>query len=302
MIKTISIILEQSFLYFPLVLGSYFGISLMKVPDLSIECAYVFGAILGSKQLIMLRRLPTTVSILPTIIAALVGGVVVGLCSSILTQKAKIPHLISSIATIGIFHGINQFVLGNPSISLNQQQNILETNTLEFLKKNPEFLMLSLIFLILFFAGKLFLKTELGCSLAVYGNNPHFFENHSISTPFVFISGIIIANALAGLSGLLIALSNGFADINMGFGIALFCITALILGKAFVLRRKTISILIPILGSISYFSIQQLLLKVGFNLKYFTMIQAFLILGILIHKTYKEQGNKNNEKIDNLGV
>ena len=49
MINTLIIIIEQVFLYVPLVCGAYISIALMKVPDLSIEAAYVFGAIVGSK-------------------------------------------------------------------------------------------------------------------------------------------------------------------------------------------------------------------------------------------------------------
>ena len=73
----------------------------------------------------------------------------VGMISSILTQKAKIPHLLSSIMTIGLFHGINQFVLGGPNISLSAQVNILEYfNIFDFLVQNPELFALSLIFVV----------------------------------------------------------------------------------------------------------------------------------------------------------
>lgn len=45
--QALGIIFEQTLIYLPLVLGAYCSISLVKVPDLSIEAAYVFGAILG---------------------------------------------------------------------------------------------------------------------------------------------------------------------------------------------------------------------------------------------------------------
>ncbi len=294
MFTIILLILEQSFLYFPLILGAYCSISLMKIPDLSIEAAFVFGAIFASKTLIASNNLPLV------IFASLLGGLVVGCISSCLTQEAKIPHLLSSIITIGLFHGINQFVLGNPNVSLAEQHNILETFNL--LKQNPEIIMLGTIFIMLTIIGFLFLKTQLGYSLAVYGNNPHFFENHGISTKFVFFCGVMIANGLAGLSGYLVAQSSGFVDINMGFGMALFCITSLILGKSFFQTKKVFSITIPIVGIISYFSIQQLLLQAGFNLKYFTMIQSALVLIILIRTKQKELAKTGEIKIDNLGI
>ena len=84
-------------------------------------------------------------------------------------------------------------------------------------------------------------RTQIGYSYAVYGNNPQFFRNYGISTSFVFITGIMIANALAGLSGYLFAQSNSFIELNMGLGKALLCITALILGKSLVRTKKPFS-------------------------------------------------------------
>ena len=85
----------------------------------------------------------------------------------------------------------------------------------------------------------------------------------------------------------------------MGLGKALLCITALILGKAIVPIKKPFSILIPLFGVFAYFTLQQLLLKVGFNLKYFTGVQAILVLCILIN-AYRKQPQRSPN--DNLGV
>ena len=44
MFNTLLVTLEQTLLYVPLVVGGYISISLMKVPDLSLESAFIFGA------------------------------------------------------------------------------------------------------------------------------------------------------------------------------------------------------------------------------------------------------------------
>ena len=80
---------------------------------------------------------------------------------------------------------------------------------------------------------------------------------------------------------------------------ALFSVTCLILGKALV-RYRLLSILIPVVGIFVYCIIQQLLLKIGFNLKYFTMIQSAIVLGILINQYRYSASCKSS--IDNLGV
>jgi ABC-type uncharacterized transport system permease subunit len=79
----------------------------------------------------------------------------------------------------------------------------------------------------------------------------------------------------------------------------LLCITALILGKSLVSTKKPFSLYIPLVGTSAYFAMQQVLLKMGFNLKYFTAVQALLVLCILVY-TYRKQPQRSIH--DNLGV
>ena len=295
MIETVIIILEQALLHMPLIIGAYISISLLKVPDLSIESAYVFGAIIGAKVLAYSQALPTGI-LLPLIaLASLGGGMCVGLTSSLLTQKAGLPHLLSSILTFGIFHGIIQFIAGAYQ-SLSSYPNPLThfANT----QQHPELGVLMLIALIVISLAYLFFKTELGYACAVYGVNPQFFKHYNISTAYIFIAGILLSNGLAGLSGYLFAQSNNFIELNMGIGKALLCITALILANV-VGRQKPLSVLKPLLGIFTYFTIQQLLLKVGFNLKYFTALQSLVVLVFLL---YSYRTNDAKKSIDHLGV
>ncbi len=296
--QALGIIFEQTLIYLPLVLGAYCSISLVKVPDLSIEAAYVFGAILGAKTLSFTHHLPGWLCMLTVVCASLFGGLAVGLVSAILTKVARLPHLLSAILTVGLFHGINQFVLGTANFSLSSFKNPLIISSVRSI--NPELLMLCLIGSLLTLVMFFFLKTQLGLSLAVYGNNPRFFDHYHVSGRFVFFVGLGLGNALAGLSGYFFAQTSSFTDVGSGFGIILFCVTALILGRTFVPTKKPIFLAIPLIGVFSYCALQQLLLKVGFNLKYFTMIQSLIVLCILINK-YRSTST-TEQTTDNLGV
>jgi len=292
MFETMLIIAEQALMHFPLILGAYISVSLMKLPDLSIESAYVFGAFLATKMVPSLSALPSALILIIVSCASLLGGACVGAVSGLLTQKARIPHLLSSIITIGIFHGITQLVAG-VYVSLSGYTNVLAWDIIPL---HPELPILFMIFVACSLATVYFFETELGYSLAAFGNNPSFFAHYGISTTYVFMLGIIIANACAGLSGYLYAQSNGFADISMGFGKLLLCVTALILGK--MIATKSLSLIAPTSGLFAYFTLQQLLLKVGFDLRYFTMVQALVIVAILIAQHRK----KEDLHIDHLGV
>jgi len=295
-IETLLIIFEQSCIHFPLIFAAYLSMSLLKTPDLSIESAFVFGALCAAQATLLLASAPLIVQFPLILLISLVGGMTVGLTSSTITRILHVPHLLSAIITFGIFHGVNQLITSY-AISLNATANIL--TILPIIPRHPELLMLIGITFSMIVAGIFFCRTQLGYSLAAFGHNPLFFTHYAISTTYIFMSGIMISNACAGLSGYLFAQSGGFAEINMGLGKALFCISSLILGKQFVLTKKVISLWIPIVGVLFYFAIQQILLKCGFDFKFFTMIQAIIVLIILAYSYY---GHTKREEIKQLGI
>ena len=288
---TFLVILETVCLSFPLVFAAYLTISLMKIPDLSIEGAFVCGASLGTKTLILTQHLPIFMCAPLVISASIIGGMLVGLISSLLTSYAKFPHLLSSILTMGIFYGVNQFILGTSNISVTSKPNLLAY--IMPLRRHPELPTLLLVFVVMFALGMLFLRTQLGTSLAVYGNNPRFFEHYGISTRHLFIAGLLLSNGLAGLAGFFDTESQGFVDTSMGNFKALFAVTSIILGKALFRSRKVSSMWVPLVGTAIYFVIMQMLLKIHFDYKYFTMVQSLIVAALLANKFSQRRANAN---------
>ncbi|HBS48079.1 TPA: hypothetical protein DEO28_02285 [Candidatus Dependentiae bacterium] len=290
-------LIEFSFLYFPLMVGGYISISLMRLPDLSIEAAYVFGAILASKTALIFGG-ESLLKYLLVIFASLLGGALVGFISSSLSIFLKLPHMLSAILTIGMFQGINQIVLGCSNISLASVDLVI--NKIIIFQNYPEFLVGFLIFMLLILIGFLFFKTSLGYCLVVFGINGEFFSFYNISKKYVYFVGIILSNALAGLSGFLIVQASGFVDIGMGSGIALLCIAVILFGNFFNRFKKRVSIFVPVLGVCSYILLQQLMMQFGFDTKYFTMLQAILILCFLfLNLKFNEVNFK--KMLNNLG-
>jgi len=293
MLEFIYIISEQVLIHLPLMCAAYISFSLLKVPDLSLESAYVTGALYAT---VLMRYLPLhlqTVSLFSLILISLAAGALVGCVSGLLTRFLSIPHLLSAIIVNGMFWGINQIVAG-AYVSLSGMKNAL---IYDLIARHPELPLLMVIGLSIIALLIFLCRTQLCYAWAVFGSSPHFFRYYGISTHYVFIAGLCVSNALAGLTGYLFAQSTGFADINMGVSKTLFCITALMLGKTVCITKKPIMPLIPIVGCILYFVMQQLLLKVGFNLKYFTAVQALLVLIILM-----AHARKTGNSVDHLGV
>lgn len=269
-------ILEQALIALPLIVGAYLTLSLLKLPDFSIESAYLFGAVAA----FLAQDLP-----LPfVILIAMGGGMIVGTVVSVLNQLLHIPFLLAAIVTNGVFHGLTQYFLGTSMASFRLVFPISELTLL---------LCVAAGILLIFSFG---MRSQFGYSLAIYGNNPHFFQHHSISGRYIVFLGVILGHACAGLSGFLFAQSNGFVDLTMNFGVILLCLTTLMIGKFFLSTPRP-HLLIPLIGVVIFFLIQQSLLRMGLNLKYFNAFQALFILVILYfgHR-------KHTLTLDHLGV
>ncbi len=294
MLSQLLVCLEQALVYIPLVMGSFVSISLMKIPDLSLESAFTAGAI-AAYHLLKLHLNISNYILLPLVIgASCIGGMVVGLVSSYLTSYCRFPHLLSSIITTGLFHGINLLVLGTCNVSFINCSNPFSNKLIgAYLQERYTIVMVIVILYTLF---ALLTRSQLGFSFSIYGRNKKFFERHGISERYVFITGVIISNGLVGIAGFLCSYTQGFVDTGMGVGIALLALTALILGK--VLLSSRMMLYIPVIGTFAYFIIQQTLLHVGFDLKFFTTVQALLVLSILV--IYYRSDNR--QTIDHLGV
>jgi putative tryptophan/tyrosine transport system permease protein len=290
----IETILSQALLALPLILGAYLSLSLMKLPDLSLESGYLFGASFA----IAMQNLDLPFATSFGLITALLGGAFTGLISSLLNRIFCFPYLLSAIIVNGLFHGLVQLVLGKPLISIDSSHSIFT-----FLPFSPPYAELGMLLIIafsLFIVLTVLFQSQLGTSFAIYGNNPIFFKNYGVSTSFVVTTGVMIAHALAGLSGYLFAQSNGFVDLSMGYGVVLMSITSLLLGRI-IIKKNRPSVLIPAFGILAYFTAQQILLRLGVNLKYFNAMQAIFIVGALISAQRHRLFNPKH-LVDHLGV
>jgi putative ABC transport system permease protein len=265
-------ILEQFLLHVPLLFGAVISFSLLKVPDLSIETAYVSGAFFGGQAALLCKDYAWPFQY-AGIFASLFIGFFVGLVSSFLTKFLRISHLLSTIMTTGFFYTVNQLFFGS-YLSLNQVRSLLYSSHFAWY---PELFFLLLSGVLLFLFIWFLLRSNIGYLWVVYGINRDFLDEYRISQKLVFILGVGVANMLAGYAGYLQAQSNGFVEISMGFGKALVCLTSLIIGKILIMSVHPISLLRPIIGGIGYFILQASLIYFGWNTTYFSAMQAIVI-------------------------
>lgn len=270
--------LEQSLLFYPLVLGVYISYKLLKVTDLTVEGTLVSGAAIYAR--LVEYSMPVA------IMAALMGGVVIGSLVARMQKYDRVNDLIVGILAVFMLYSINMQIMGRPNISLLSSENLLTISPFDqwiF----PLIIVASLLMIML----ALLFKTKLGLFLRTFGSNKKIFKILGKNAEKYRLYGLIISNILAALAGVLMAQVNGFADINMGVSSALVAIGAVIIGDSLVSNDRFNvgkAILSNFIGIYIYFFCLNSLLLVGIE-----PINLKLILGILIfftlYKTEKRQ-------------
>lgn len=86
--------IELLTIYFPLILGGYLILSLMKLPDLSLESAFLAGGAFACF---------VDTSLAPWV--GMCGGCFVGIVVAVVKEGLGLPYLLATILTNGLFHG-----------------------------------------------------------------------------------------------------------------------------------------------------------------------------------------------------
>jgi putative ABC transport system permease protein len=93
----------------------------------------------------------------------------------------------------------------------------------------------------------------MGLALRATGDNPQMVRALGFNTDRLIVLGLALSNGLVGLAGALIAQYQGFTDVNMGLGLIIAGLAAVILGETLVRPRHTATFtLAVILGMIVY--------------------------------------------------
>ena len=124
--------------------------------------------------------------------------------------------------------------------------------------------------------------------MRTFGDNRSLLKQLRVNDTVMLVIGMMISNALAALSGMLTAVVNGYADINMSAGVALTAIGAVIMGLTAVKTvqgsrhyRPGLELLGCVLGVLVYFSLLNGLLVIGVNPIYMKCVLGVVLLVFL---------------------
>ena len=163
-----------------------------------------------------------------------------------------------------ILYSINFQVMGRPNIGLHQFACIFDN-----LLVDKVVFLLIIVSVIIFFMSWL-IHTPLGLGFRAFGENRALLARFGGKVEAYRFVGLAISNGLAALAGSLTAQNYGVADLNMGFGMAITGIGAVVIGHAVIAKfAKKVKfniihdLLGCLLGGVIYFFMMNLLLWFG---------------------------------------
>ncbi|WP_341786819.1 ABC transporter permease subunit [Rickettsia endosymbiont of Cantharis rufa] len=260
--------LEQSLIMLPLILGMYISYRILKITDLSVDGTYVLGAAVFACTI--------SFGLFPALIFAVIAGGVIGSIVSFMQKNNRINGLIAGILASFMLYSVNLQIMQRPNISVLGMPTLLSILNIENWLVPLIIINCPIIFVVI-----ILLKGKLGLFLRAFGFNKDLLINLGKPVELYRALGLSISNCLAALTGTLSAQVNGFADINMGFGVALVGIGAIVIGRHILIHANNFNAFKEIfscfIGILFYFIALSSLLWIGID-----PINLKLILGIVL--------------------
>jgi putative tryptophan/tyrosine transport system permease protein len=242
--------------------GVYITFRILDFPDLTIDGTFPLGAAIAA---IMISSGSSPWFTLP--VAFLAGGMF-GAVTAVIATKFKIHSLLASIIVATGLLSINLRLMGRSNIPLLNTGTIFSPyaagfrefivarfgeNAARYANNLLTILIVGLLVILCKLIFDWFMQTEIGMAMRATGDNQKMVRALGRNPNHYLILGVAISNAMVGLSGAIMAQFQGFADVNMGLGLIIAGLAAVIVGET-ILRPLTITraTLSAIFGMIIY--------------------------------------------------
>ena len=311
--------LTMGFILSLLALGSYISFRLLKAADITVDGSVALGGAVTA-CFIVAGHSPVSA----TLAGAAAGGVA-GLVTGLLSTKFRINALLAGILTMTALYSVNLRIMGKSNISLHETDSLgawcERVGTKLFHAKDAvisgwtvaarDLVFLLLSFLIAALAAAVlwvFFRTRLGTLFRASGDNPQMARAQGGNVEFLYVLGIALSNAFAGLCGALLVQYQGFADVQMGIGMVVIGLASVIIGETFSDAKKIgMALAGALLGSVLFRLIVAVILRWGLNpndLKLMTAVFVFAALFLpslfrdLARKVSRLRGREAGEASD----
>jgi putative ABC transport system permease protein len=210
----------------------------------------------------------------------LLAGAAAGAVTGIIHTRMKVNPLLAGILVMSALYSVNLTIMGRSNIPLLNAHHLFNEGTL------PEGVRVSVLFSsALLTAIALLLKTDFGIAMRATGNSESMIRALGVNTGRMKVTGLAIANALTASSGYLMAQYQGFADINMGLGIVITGLGAVVIGETLILQFRIRSIpgvlLLMIAGAVVFQLALSVALSLGIDPALLKLVTAAAVLALI---------------------
>lgn len=253
--------LGQGLLYAPMAMGVYIVFRILNTADLTIDGSFVLGMTVCA--IVTVAGHPVL-----AIFAGIVAGALAGWVTGVLQTTLQVNPILSGILTMTGLYSINYMVLGGQANLYLQIMLVgeggLQTpeasmtiyrmfsgafETANYTTSVLTALVTGVVALILI----LFFKTRTGMAIRATGDNEEMVRSSSVNAGRTRRMGVMLANALVGLSGALLCQQQRYADLSSGNGTLVMGLASVILGLAIFGRwNVTLGVISAIVGSALY--------------------------------------------------
>ncbi|WP_027051868.1 ABC transporter permease [Mesorhizobium erdmanii] len=258
-VAIIPVTLAQSLILAFVVLGIMIPFRMLNFPDLTSEGAFPLGGCVCGVLL------AAGASPLVAIMVAFAVGFAAGCCTAFIHLRFRIHTLLAGILMMTMLYSINLRIMGKSNLSVFGSPAVFDW--VPFTRPGfpaSKIAVAGLLALVVFLALYMFFRTEKGTAVRAVGANPDMAEAQGINVWAATIGGVGLASAFSASSGALMVQSQGFADVNMGLGILINGLAALMIGEA-VVGKQTVwrQLLAPFAGAIIYYQLVSFCLAAG---------------------------------------
>jgi putative ABC transport system permease protein len=275
-------------------LGVFLSLRICSTFDLTVDGTFGFGASVAAALLVR------GVTPLVATAAAIAAGGAAGIITGLVHTRLHVGAVLAGVLTATALYSVCLFAMGSGSLSLAGVRSVVwSAERMASMVNLPpqvqlpggaasrESLAVLVIFAFTVLAAAallgLFLTTNLGLALRAAGNRPLMAEAVGINVNAMMILGLALSNALAALSGALLAQYEGFANIQMGAGALVGGLGGLLVGES-LLGRRTLYRWIAgvVLGTLAFRLMIAGAVRAGFHPSALKLVTAALVLAVLV--------------------
>jgi putative ABC transport system permease protein len=263
-----------------MVIGILISFRVLDFADLTCDGSLATGAAVATMHIV------SGGTIFFALILAFLAGTLAGMVTATIHNKFRIPGLLAGILTMTMLYSINLRILGNrANVPLLRIETFYTIIPEKFSAINPSIAVLIgtlIVVLIIKTIVDVFFRTDLGLAVGALGGNEQMVISQGMNPDYLKLLGIGVSNGLIALSGGMLAQYQGFADANLGQGMIIQGLAAIMIGEfLFSSNRISLITLRAILGAIIYKALMFFGRKYGY-LIHITPNDFKLLTGVLV--------------------